>query len=187
MKTLKLFFAASLFGVAFSAHTASGVAHARKFSSAYTVLKTQCKAIAEGEAQGDDTPLRCGGFGGYEIRIDFSAASSHLRVQRKGGGTEDSVELAQQPLDYDSKRKIEWRFAGGKPFAVIFRVDKPKDGLDPSEMWRPENKAGESWLVKGLKGYERIDCPNTLVLNYALSVQDFQLLHTFRRARSASL
>ena len=24
-------------------------------------------------------------------------------------------------------------------------------------MWRPENKAGESLLVKGLKGYERID------------------------------
>jgi hypothetical protein len=157
MKTLKLFFAAALFGVAFSSHAASGVARARKFSSAYTNLRTKCKAIAGGEARGDDTPLRCGGFGGYEIRIDFSAASSHLRLQRKGGVSEDSVELAQQPLDYDSKGKIEWRFAKGKPFAVIFHVDKPKDGLDPSEMWRPENKAGESWLVKGLKGHERID------------------------------
>ncbi len=24
-------------------------------------------------------------------------------------------------------------------------------------MWRPENKTGESLVVKGLKGYERID------------------------------
>jgi hypothetical protein len=157
MKTLKLFFAAALFGVASSAHTASGVARAPKFSSAYTDLKTQCKAVAGRGMEGEDTPLRCGGFGGYEVRIDFSAASSHLRLQAKGGGAEDSVELAQQPLDYDSKRKIEWRLAGGKPFAVIFRVDRPKDGLDPSEMWRPENRAGESLLVKGLKGYEQID------------------------------
>ncbi len=157
MKTLKLFFAAALFGVAFSAHAASGVARAPKFSSAYTDLKTQCKAIAESDMEGEDTPLRCEGFGGYEVRIDFSAASSHLRLRTKGGAAEESVELAQQPLDYDSKRKIEWRLADGKPFAVIFRVDKPKDGLDPSEMWRPENKAGESLLVKGLKGYERVD------------------------------
>lgn len=130
---------------------------AQKFSSAYTDLKTQCKPIAKGEPQGDDTPLRCEGQGGYEIRIDFSAASSHLYVQPTACECDERVELAAQPLSYDSKRKVEWRLAGGKPFAVIFRVDKPKDGLDPSEMWRPENKAGEALLVKGLKGFERID------------------------------
>jgi hypothetical protein len=157
MKTLKLFFAAALFCAAFSTHASSVASRAPKFSSAYTDLKSQCKAIGESDMEGEDTPLRCEGFGGYEIRIDFSAASSHLRLQTKGGGAEDSVELAQQPLDYDSKRKIEWRLADGKPFAVILRVDKPKDGLDPSEVWRPENKAGESLLVKGLKGHERID------------------------------
>lgn len=135
-------------------HTAAG---ATKFSSAYTDLKSQCAEVAGGEPQGDDTPLRCRGFGGYEIWIGFSAASSHLNVQRKGDRDEDSIVLATQSLHYDSKRKIEWRLADGRPFAVIFRVDKPKDGLDPSEMWRPENKAGESLLVKGLKGHERID------------------------------
>lgn len=135
----------------------SGDGRPSKFSSAYTDLKTQCRPVAEGEAQGDDTPLRCEGYGGYEIRVDFSAASSHLRVQPKGKGTEESLDLAAQPLSYDAKRKIEWRLAGGKPFAVIFRVDKSKGGVDPAEMWRPENKMGESLLVKGLKGYDHID------------------------------
>jgi hypothetical protein len=157
MKSLILVCAAALFGAAFLSSSSSGDARAPKFSSAYTDLKTQCKSIAEGEAQGDDMPLRCKGFGGYEIRIDFSAASSHLRLQPLGDKTEDSIELAEQPLNYDAKRKVEWRLADGKPFAVIFRVDKSKEGVDPSEMWRPENKTGESLHVKGLKGYEQVD------------------------------
>ena len=156
MRSPRHVFAAALLCAVTLAQPAPAGVRPTKFSSAYTDLKTQCKAIAEGEAQGDDTPLRCAGFGGYEVRIDFSAASSHLRLQPAAGRDEDSIELATQSVNYDAKRKIEWRLADGKPFAVIFRVDKPKDGLDPSEMWRPENKAGESLLVKGLKGHEQI-------------------------------
>jgi hypothetical protein len=155
MKTLLLVCASALLCSGLFSQTSPGAAP--KFSSAYTDLKTQCKPIAAGEPQGDDMPLRCKGYGGYEVRIDFSAASSHLGVQPAGGESEERIELAMQPLNYDAKRKIEWRLAGGKPFAVIFRVDKVKDGLDPAEMWRPENKTGESLLVKGLKGYERIN------------------------------
>lgn len=148
---------AALFGCGLLCQAAFGAGRAQKFSSAYTDLRTQCEAIAEGEPQGDDTPLRCKGYGGYEVRVDFSAASSHLRVQPAGGGAEDSIDLAAQPLHYDAKRKIEWRLADGKPFALIFRVDKAREGLDPAEMWRPENKTGESLLVKGLRGYEHIN------------------------------
>ncbi len=132
-------------------------ARAPKFASAYTDLKTQCKPLGEPSDRGDDTPLRCKGYGGYHVQIDFSAASSHLIVMPAGGDTEAHISLAEQPLGYDSKRKIEWRLADGKPFAVILRVDKAREGLDPAEMWRPENKAGEFLLVKGLKGHERID------------------------------
>jgi hypothetical protein len=155
MKSLILVCAAALFGAGL--FTGPAPVGAQKFSSAYTDLKTQCKPIAEGEAQGDDTPLRCAGQGGYEIRIDFSAASSHLGVQPTACECDERIALAEQPLHYDAQRKVEWRLADGKPFAVILRVDKPKAGLDPSEMWRPENKTGESLLVKGLKGHERID------------------------------
>lgn len=155
MRNLILVCLAALCGAGLLAPPAPGAA--QKFSSAYTDLKTQCKPIAEGEPQGDDTPLRCEGYGGYEIRIDFSAASSHLSVQPTACDCDERITMAEQPIHYDAKRKVEWRLAGGKPFAVIFRVDKPKGGLDPAEMWRPENKTGESLLVKGLKGYERID------------------------------
>jgi hypothetical protein len=155
MKTLLIVCTSALLGAGLFAQTSPG--GAQKFSSAYTDLKTQCKPIGKGEPQSDDMPLRCTGHGGYEIRIDFSAASSHLGVQPESCECEERIELATQPLHYDAKRKIEWRFADGKPFAVIFRVDKVKDGLDPAEMWRPENKTGESLLVKGLKGYERIN------------------------------
>jgi hypothetical protein len=61
-----------------------------------------------------------------------------------------------QPLDYDQKRRIEWRLANGKPFAVIYRIVKSKTE-QPEEMWRPENRGGELLVIKGLKGYEHID------------------------------
>lgn len=152
MKSLMIVVAAALL-------LASGVwARGAKFSSVYTDLKTQCKPDAEEEMEGTDTPLRCEGYGGYEILIGFSAASSHLRAEPKGGGGEEGgVELATQALHYDAQRKIEWRLADGKPFALIFRVDKVREDVDPAEMWRPENKLGEALRVKGLKGYERID------------------------------
>ena len=134
-------------------------AQAPKFSSLYTDLKTECKAairLKRGEnAEGQDMPLKCKGYGGYEVRIDYSAASSSLRVQPLGKSNQ-SISLGMQPLDYDQKRKIEWRLANGKPFAVIYRVVKSKTE-QPEEMWRPENKAGEFLVIKGLKGYERID------------------------------
>lgn len=154
MKRLALACAAALLAAGPPPRAASG---ATKFSSAYTDLKTQCRPAAEGEPQGDDTPLRCAGYGGYEIVIDFSAASSHLRIQPAGGDTEARVDLAEQPLDYDARRKVEWRLADGKPFAVILRVEKSREGADPAERWRPENRAGEVLLVKGLAGYGRID------------------------------
>jgi hypothetical protein len=132
---------------------------AAKFSSLYTDLKTECKAairLKKGEnAEGQDMPLKCKGYGGYEVRIDYSAASSSLRVQPLGK-SDQSISLGMQPLDYDQKRKIEWRLANGKPFAVIYRVVKSKTE-QPEEMWRPENRAGEFLVIKGLKGYEQID------------------------------
>ena len=54
-----------------------------------------------------------------------------------------------QPLDYDLKRKVEWRFANGKPFAVIYRIDLTKgdDGPDISysdvtiTQWEPQERS----------------------------------------------
>ena len=140
-------------------------AQAPTFSSLYTNLKTGCKAAIKlkrgEELQGDDMPLRCKGYGGYEVRIDYSAASSELRLEPVGdaraAGTDDgAIRLGSQPLSYNLTHKIEWRMSKGKPFAVIYRIDKSKSD-QPEEMWSPKNKLGESLMIKGLKGFEQID------------------------------
>lgn len=131
-----------------------------QFSSVYTDLKKDCQPafkLKKGEEmQGDDMPLKCKGYGGYEIRIDYSAASSHLRVQPIGDKSDDAINLGSQPINYDQTHKIEWRLANGKPFALILRLEKSKSE-QPEEMWWPKNKSGESLVVKGLKEYEQID------------------------------
>jgi len=160
MKRVMLVLAAALFCLGLPSQLVFGDGRAPKFSSAYTDLKTQCRPTTAEEDDpqvGDDAPLRCEGYGGYQIRVDFSAVSSHLRVQPTGNKTVNPIYLAVQPLNYNAKRKIEWRLADGKPFAVIFRITKARGGVDPALMWRPENKTGEYLLVNGLKGYEHIE------------------------------
>ena len=129
---------------------------ATKFTSVYTDLKKQCKNAFKSVGEGQDMPLKCKGYGGYEIRIDYSAASSSLRVQPAGDKADEAISLGMQPITYSDSRKIEWRLADGKPFAVIYRVDKSKSE-DPTEMWQPQNKTGEALMVKGLKGYDHIN------------------------------
>lgn len=151
-----------IFGLAASALlicTASLNAQAPRFSSLYTNLKTECRStikLKKGEEPQGDIPLKCKGYGGYEVRIDYSAASASLRLQPVRGEWDQSINLGMQQLDYDQIRKIEWRLANGKPFAVIYRVDKSKSEL-PEERWLAENKTGEALIIKGLKGFEQID------------------------------
>jgi hypothetical protein len=130
-----------------------------RFSSLYTNLKTECRPtikLKKGEEPIGDIPLKCKGYGGYDVLIDYSAASSHLRLQPVRGKSEESINLGMQPIDYDRTRKIEWRLANGKPFAVIYRMDKSKS-TQPEDIWSPANKAGESLVIKGLKGFEQIE------------------------------
>ncbi len=134
-------------------------AQSPRFSSVYTNLKTECRPAfkpKKGDPSGEDIPLKCKGYGGYEVRIDYSAASANLRLHPTRGNSDESINLGMQPLDYDQRHKIEWRLANGKPFAVIYRVDKSKSD-QPEDMWSPANKTGEALVIKGLKGFEQID------------------------------
>jgi hypothetical protein len=158
--------AARLFGLAIlcagsvCTQTVSSHGQGAKFSSLYSNLKTDCQAavrLKKGEAMdGQDMPLKCKGYGGYEIRIDYSAAASNLRVQPVGDNAAQAIQMGMQPLDYDQTRKVEWRLVNGKPFAIIYRIVKSKTE-QPEEMWRPENRAGEFLIIKGLPGFEQID------------------------------
>jgi hypothetical protein len=134
-------------------------AQAGKFSSLYTNLKTECRPavkLKKGEEFQGDMPLKCKGYGGYEIRVGYSAMSSQFSINLVGKD-EDVVVSTMQPLNYDLQRKVEWRFAKGKPFAVIYRIDLTKGTSADANMWSPENKTGESLVIKGLKGFEQID------------------------------
>lgn len=158
-KASRFFSLAVLSGGLVFCHPVSSHGQAAKFSSLYSNLKTDCKAafrLKKGEENGQDMPLKCKGYGGYEIRIDYSAAAANLRVQPVGDKSAQAIQMGMQPLDYDQTRKVEWRLANGKPFAIIYRIVKSKTE-QPEEMWRPENRAGEFLIIKGLKGFEQID------------------------------
>ncbi|HEY0324197.1 MAG TPA: hypothetical protein VGC66_24840 [Pyrinomonadaceae bacterium] len=135
---------------------------APKFSSLYTDLNKECKgAVKESELnEGSDMPLKCKGYGGYYIYIYYSALASQIAVQMQGN--EDvSIGLGMQELNYSDQkgRKVEWRMADGKPFAVILRVSNYKGEAREAtgDPFDPKYKTGESLVVRGLKGYEKID------------------------------
>ena len=146
----------------------SRVSHSRsgmvKFSSVYTDLNRDCKSALtrreerEAEARGTDIPERCKGYGGYYVEVGYSAMASDLRIYKQG--SDDPIGLGMFPLNFvdDKGRKIEWRMAEGKPFAVIIRVPEyGGEGTSSDDIWDPKNKTGESLRVRGLKGYEYIE------------------------------
>jgi hypothetical protein len=135
---------------------------AHTFSSAYTDLNKECKnAFKEKDVnEGSDMPLKCKGYGQYYIYIYYSAWAAQINAQMKGN--EDvSIPLAMQQLNYDSEkgRKVEWRMADNKPFAVILRVSNYREdaGADGGNPFDEKYKTGESLIVQGLKGYEHIE------------------------------
>jgi hypothetical protein len=132
---------------------------ATKFSSAYTDLKTQCRSALtkkeekEAESRGEDIPMVCKGYGGYEILLASHGAMTQFQVSIKTGNeVKNVVEETLYISDPIYMRKVEWRLADGVPFAVIFRRDVNDDPEDQSI----RKKIGEVLRVVGLKD-ERID------------------------------
>jgi len=124
------------------------------FSSLYTNL-TKCgsgltkKEAQEAEEHGTDIPTKCKAFGGYSVYIYYSACTAEISLERG----QETIHLATQAGDFKQKT-VEWRMAKGKPFAVIMRVYE----YSGDDLCAVGGKVtGESLIVKGLKGYERID------------------------------
>lgn len=125
------------------------------FTSAYTDLNTQCKGdpkVTEG-----DIPQQCKGYGGYRIAISYSATASMISVESLDG--KETKYLATQAFAYDGQkgRKVEWRMADGKPFAVIMRITKYREDSNFDNPYDVRLKSGEALLIKGLPGYDQID------------------------------
>jgi hypothetical protein len=125
-----------------------------RFTSAYTTL-AKCgsgltrKEEKEAEKHGSDIPTKCKGYDGYDIFIGYSACTSHFLLE-KG---QENIPLAMQAVDWKQKT-VEWRMADGKPFAVIMRVFEYAGN---EYCATGGNVTGESLIIKGLKGFERID------------------------------
>lgn len=129
-----------------------------QFSSLYTDLDKDCKnAVPESSVhEGTDIPGVCKGYGGYKITLSYSAAMTSIGIERlRAKDNDDPILLATQVNSPAKGSKVEWRLANGKPFAVIYRradYGDPNGGYDPDA-----KKTGETLIVKGLKGYEKID------------------------------
>ncbi len=123
-----------------------------QFSSVYTDLNTQCKNAFKSVGEGQDMPLKCKGYGGYFIYIYYSAWASHIAINTSDN--DGSPALASQHLSYSEEkgRKVEWRMANGKPFAVILRISKYRESDGTDNPFDEKYKTGEALLVKGLKG-----------------------------------
>lgn len=127
---------------------------ATRFTSSYTAL-TKCgsgltkKEEKEAEAQGSDIPTRCKGPGGYDVYIYYSACASIFSLE-KG---EERIGLGNQAVGWKQK-SVEWRLANGKPFAIIMRL---YEYAGNDQCATGGKITGQSLIVKGLKGYEKID------------------------------
>jgi len=121
------------------------------FSSVYTDMKKDCayEPAPSGEEEGGDPAAFCTGYGGYRIYMYFSANSAVVGVMRTSDAA-DVMTLGTERVSYgDRGEKIEWRTASGKPFAVIMRVTKYRDGVGGAAV-------GSTLVVRGLPGWEHI-------------------------------
>jgi hypothetical protein len=130
-------------------------AGATEFSSVYTDLQKDCRAEGD-DSDGGDVPEDCQGFDGYAVRISYSACTADLSISK---GRFRLTFPSQYPDVENSlfrMRKLEWRLADGKPFAVIFRLDEY--GFDNDRLvCDGRKKTGQVLVIKGLQGFTRID------------------------------
>jgi hypothetical protein len=120
-----------------------------RFTSTYMSLNSDCQDKFSASDNDHDMPVICSGPGGYRIDVEFSACCEHMQVE---DGTGFLLILPEQRAGTVMKRKLEWRLANGKPFAVIFRMDKYRGDITLS----PE-KVSEVLVIKGLNGFTSID------------------------------
>jgi len=120
-----------------------------KFTSVYTDLNKDCKDKFDESDDDHDMPVICKGPEGYRIDVEYSACCEHMQVQNKKAFL---LFFPIQRIVTVTKRKLEWRLANGKPFAVIFRIDVYRGDITLS----PE-KTHEVLVIKGLNGFSNID------------------------------
>lgn len=102
--------------LALSPPAAQAQVSTQAITSAYTNLDLdRCERIDDG-AEPASATWRCGGFAGVPLIVQNGDDRYDIDA-----GREDDDELWAETFDYPGKT-VEWRLAGGKPFAVIYRL-----------------------------------------------------------------
>lgn len=172
MRCLLFVMVAMLLGTSsISSRMRSDKGRAPKFSSAYTDMRRDCKSALtkeeerDSEARGQDTPQRCKGYGRYHVMVGYTGVGAeqiHIAPDFCNVCKNEDIVLLiphdQNPRATATARRVEWRLVDGKPFAVIVRFSRydPPDNFEGSP-FQDRYKVGELLLVRGLKGYERVD------------------------------
>jgi hypothetical protein len=131
---------------------------ATKFSSTYTTTATDCKDDGPKNDNGSDTPLICKGSGVYTLSIGYSAFGASLSA--KVGENYIPLGSVDGGWDQARDRKLEWRLANGKPFAVIYRVNVYRNVAENIENGKSPfteaDRTGSSIVIVGLAGFENL-------------------------------
>lgn len=120
---------------------AAGGASAAGFTSERTPLypSKQCETVVPAE-DGSDPVLRCPALRGFQVEVSFSAWATHVEI------TGPRTAVSFNGLIGD---QLEWRLAGGEPFAVIVSVDE--QGPDEREQ---ADLAARRLEVRGVGGWQ---------------------------------
>ena len=120
-------------------------------SSTYTFLAKDCRwAFNETDLEeGQDNARICRGPAPYELFIDFSAEAAFLSARRSDRPNDTVFGDPVGGID-EEKGAVEWRLAGGVPFALIVRT-KRRTTLDDGREWTSERLA-----ARGLGNHSEI-------------------------------
>ena len=106
---------------------ATPIVAAPKVTSAYTGLDLDhCTRLDRGETP-ESTEWRCSGHRGVALFVQNGDDRYDVDA-----GVEDEDALWADTFDYPGKT-VEWRLSGGKPFAIIYRLEFGQSGTPPND------------------------------------------------------
>ena len=126
-----------------------------KFSSVYTKLDLKkCKPNSKPSNDEDEVSYLCNGYKNYKIYVNTHGLANFVIGREISANTDSwsSEQMPTFPLNAGSDQIIEWRLAGGEPFACIVRAVYDRQIYDPDA----KGMANEL-MIKNLKGFAPID------------------------------
>lgn len=126
-----------------------------RLSSSYVNLQ-QCQNLWKAPAnapEGGDEPIECAAPGGYRVGEQYSAATTWHVVSHRKADFQLPI-LPRTGVAWSAAPVVELRLCGGRPFAVIQRIEV-RDESETGDETCSGRKCGHNVLiVEGLVGLE---------------------------------